>query len=152
MARHISPSPDEDCSIAQGVDRPCFDFKISSNTVLIIEDDDGVSQVISEVISGLGLCPVCCETGADGLESLNHLNGDVLFVILDYQMPDIHASRLVPQLRAINPEIRIVLSSGYSRSHILAEYSLDDICDFIPKPYGVSELLCVISKLTQSTS
>ena len=152
MARHIGPSPDEDYSSAPGFGGPCFDFKLSSSKVLIIEDDDSVSQVISDVLGGLGLCPVCCGTGADGLETLQHLNGDVLCVILDYQMPDIHASRLVPQLKAVNPEIRIVLSSGYSRSHILGEYSLDGICDFIPKPFGVTELLNMIGKLSQSTS
>ena len=111
-----------------------------AGTVLVVEDDAEVLQVAVETLRALGYDVL---TASDGPSALNKLRLgrtiDVLFtdVVMPKGMSGIELAR---RARELNPELRILLASGYPASALSAEHGLTDEFSFLSKPYRWSDL------------
>ena len=105
--------------------------------ILVVDDEPAVRVAMARLLSTYGA--VCCaaeshERALRLLESEPRLE----VAILDFTMPDGNGSDLVPQLRAVRPELVMVGTSGADRRE---EFRRSGVDRFLPKPWSVEELI-----------
>ena len=112
--------------------------------ILIVEDDEALSETLAEMLRDLGYETMEARDGADALAKIEQDAG-IDLIITDYVMPGgMDGLELIRAAKARNPEIKAVLTSGYTRRAVLRRDDLDEGLDWIAKPYRWDE---VASKL-----
>lgn len=102
-------------------------------TVLLVEDDDAVRRMMEGWLARLGYPVLACRDGAEALARWSAEAGRFALLPTDMVMPGgISGRDLVQRLRAVAPELAVVVMSGYSAE--LAEGGLPEGTGFLPKP------------------
>ena len=113
--------------------------------VLLIEDDRNVRETTRIILEDSGYKVVMAENASDGLETFDRLQQKIGLVVSDVVMPGMGVREFCQKLRAIRPEVKILLVSGYGEN-IIAERGLGDTAGirFLCKPYTIDQILGVI--------
>jgi PAS domain S-box-containing protein len=114
--------------------------------ILLVDDHKVIRDVTSRMLSSLGYTVT---TAADGKEALQYYrtNRDRIdLVILDMVMPRMSAEECFGEIRKINPDVKVVLSTGYVNNHRVQEILDQGMAGFVQKPYQLEELSKVVEK------
>ena len=115
-------------------------LSLTSETVLFIDDEEIIIEVGQELLETLGYTVLIAKSGKEGIDIYIKSKDQIDMVILDMIMPGIGGNETYDRLKEINPDIKALLSSGYSING-LAKTILAKGCDgFIQKPFGLSDL------------
>jgi signal transduction histidine kinase/CheY-like chemotaxis protein len=112
----------------------------SHETILVVEDDEDVLMVAAESLRGLGYQ---VETAVNAAQALDILRGDHSIDLLfsDVIMPGgMNGVQLTVEARRIRPELKVLLSSGYTAAALRREHGLPDNLNVVEKPYQREEL------------
>jgi len=122
----------------------------SKGTVLVIDDEEPVRQVASEILGYLGYSVVMAGSGEDGVKHVREgMRPDV--VLLDVIMPGLNGFQTLRKLREIEPDLPILICTGYS-DRKAAESLVNEGADgFVNKPYDIETLAKQIAKLHSET-
>ncbi len=117
-------------------------YKVSQGkgTILLIDDEQLVLDVTSEMVGNLGYTVLIADSGPKAIEIFKTHFDTIDLVILDMIMPDMSGSTLFDHLMEINPDARILLCSGYSIDGKAEEIINRGCKGFIQKPYTVEQL------------
>jgi len=119
---------------------PAEKFFTGTGTVLLVDDEEAVLKVSRELLEALGYRVLVATRGKQAVEVYSRNRNDINIVILDMIMPDMSGGEAYDQLKKMNPEIKVLLSSGYSIEG-QATTILDRGCDgFIQKPFTMEAL------------
>jgi CheY-like chemotaxis protein len=123
--------------------------------VLVVEDEEGVREVVSRMLERLGFDVISAENGVAALDLLEGHNGSLSAVLLDLSMPRMGGQETLHRLRERRPELPVVLMSGYTE-HEVASKLLDGSTGavaFLQKPFLPEDLTAVLRhvSLTPST-
>ena len=109
-------------------------------SVLIIDDDEMSLEVLSEMIEELDYEVHRANTGKKGFEIYAENSSEIALVLLDMVMPDLDCETVFLGLRKINPECKVLLSTGMDMNDE-AENMLELGCEgYIQKPCSLEEL------------
>ena len=113
---------------------------MGTGTILLIDDEEMIIKVGKELLQELGYDVMTASSGLDAIELYQKNADQIDMVIMDMIMPGMGGGETFDRLKRINPDIRVLLSSGYSingqASKILARG-----CDgFIQKPFNLIQL------------
>lgn len=113
--------------------------------VLLVDDEESVRSIGSDMLTELGHTVI---TAADGLEALDLFkqNPDISLVILDLTMPHMDGEHCFRELRQLKPDVKVIMSSGYSESEVIQRFKGWGLTNFIQKPYKLSVLKDAIRK------
>ena len=112
----------------------------SHETILVVEDDEDVLMVAAESLRGLGYQ---VETAVNAAQALDILRGDnpVDLLFSDVIMPGgMNGVQLTVEAWRIRPELKVLLSSGYTAAALKREHGLPDNLNIVEKPYQREEL------------
>jgi signal transduction histidine kinase/ActR/RegA family two-component response regulator len=110
-------------------------------TILVVEDEDGVRGLVLRVLQDLGYRLLQAPTGPRAIEVAREYGATIDMLITDIVMPDgMNGIELAERLRAARPSLKVIFTSGY-----LADVSRDEIPSretdaFLAKPFSLSEL------------
>jgi CheY-like chemotaxis protein len=107
---------------------------------LVVDDEKMVLEVASEALQMMGFPTITAASGDDAVQIFREQYRKIDLVILDMIMPGMDACETFSRLKAIDPSIKVLLSSGYMadrRSQILLEQGCRD---FIQKPFRLMDL------------
>jgi len=124
---------------------PAKEMKVNE-TILLVDDVEIIIDVGRQFLEVLGYTVFTARSGREALETYSREFGKIDLVILDMIMPAMDGGETIQRLKAINPKVRIVLSSGYSINGEAAEIMNRGCNGFIQKPYGLNELSETIRK------
>jgi len=111
-----------------------------SETVLLVDDEEIVVGVGKQMLQKLGYSVLIARSGQEAVEVYKNSPDDVDLVLLDMIMPGMEAGDTYDRLKAINPEIKVLLSSGYALDQ-KAGAIIDRGCNgFIQKPFNMKIL------------
>ena len=119
-----------------------------SRRILFMDDEEILQELVSAMLEHLGYEVVCAAHGEEAIERYTaaHQAGrpfDV--VIVDLTVPGgMGGHEAVRQLQKIDPQVKAVVSSGYSNDPIMAEYEQHGFAGVIAKPYQMAELSNVL--------
>jgi PAS domain S-box-containing protein len=111
--------------------------------VLVVDDEQNVAEVIGGMLSTLGYTVTIAESGKKAI-ALYKKNPHYDIVILDMNMPVMGGKETYARLKAIDPEVRIIISTGYSNKGFDFLPSGDSSSAFLQKPYQLEELSRVL--------
>jgi two-component system, cell cycle sensor histidine kinase and response regulator CckA len=111
-----------------------------TETILLVDDEDMIIDVSRQLLERLGYTVLVAGSGREAIEIYNkHLN-EISLVIIDMIMPDLNGGETYDELKEIDPDIKVLLASGYSMDG-QAQNILDRGCNgFIQKPFNLKRL------------
>ncbi|MCD4718251.1 MAG: response regulator [Desulfobacula sp.] len=109
-------------------------------TILLVDDEKGVVEVCSEMLETLGYEVESVSNGLDALEIIKTRNGEIDLVILDMVMPKMNGEETFEKIRTLDPDMRVLVSSGYSREAEIEKMMKKGCNEFILKPFDVAAL------------
>jgi nitrogen-specific signal transduction histidine kinase len=112
----------------------------SGETVVVVEDDDFVREVISGMLESAGYQVLTAKTGAEGLSVLKNYSSFVDLFLIDMVLPDIDGRELGERLIAINPRILLTYTSTRS-DEVLSLIDGIENPGYIQKPFTMTTLL-----------
>ncbi len=115
-------------------------------TVLLIDDEETVRDMVGEVLEHEGVSVLRAEDGAKGLAVFRGEHERVDVVLLDLSMPGLSGEETYRRLREIDPGVRVILSSGYDREEARGRFGEGAPAGFIQKPYRPEQLMAEIGR------
>ena len=119
-------------------------------TILLVDDEKGVVEVCSEMIESLGYKVESASNGLAALEILKNKNMGIDLVILDMVMPVMNGEETFEQIKMLDPDMRVLVSSGYSREAEIEKMMEKGCNEFILKPFDVAALSEKLNKVLQT--
>jgi CheY-like chemotaxis protein len=107
--------------------------------VLVIEDEDGVRDLVHRVLQDRGHQVLAAADGDGALELLEE-ETDLDLVLSDIIVPGIGTSELDQKIRELRPEVPVLYMSGYSREEMIERGLIDPGRPFLQKPFTAEEL------------
>ncbi len=115
-------------------------------TILLIDDEQYIIEMTRDILTGVGHRPVAETDPEQGIERFRTQTERIDLVILDYSMPKRNGREVLMELRAIDPDIPVIMSSGFSEEeldHLLGNMKPDA---FLQKPHQPESLLTMIDE------
>ncbi len=119
-------------------------------TVLLIDDEPVVRQMVGEVLAHEGFSVLEAADGASGVALFRENRERVELVLLDLSMPGLSGEETFERLREIDPAVRVVLSSGYDQHEATGRFKGRGPAGFIQKPYRPQQLMAEIERCLAS--
>ena len=111
-----------------------------SGTVLVIDDEEIVRRTAAATLNRFGYRVLVAEDGMQGVERFRELAAEIDVVLLDMTMPVMSGEETFRQLRLIQPDVRVILSSGYNEAEATRRFSGKKLAGFVQKPYTSARL------------
>lgn len=117
---------------------------MAGESLLIIDDDAFMRELLTESLSEAGYETSAAETGSEGLERLNHRPFQVALV--DLSLPDMDGMEVVDRLATDSPDTQIIILTGYPSLETAVDALRGGSQDYLVKPFKVPEVLAAIGR------
>jgi CheY-like chemotaxis protein len=112
--------------------------------VLLVDDEPDLRDSISAMLGHLGFE---VDVAGDGLEALNRFQAGVYaLVLMDLTMPRMDGKEAFRRMKELDPNVRVILSSGYNEQEAIQQFLGRGLAGFIQKPYQLKTLLEALNK------
>jgi len=124
-----------------------------AGTILLVDDEETVRSTATSALESYGYKVVIAYDGESALNTFRRDRESVSLILLDLTMPVLDGEAVLERLREIDPNVRVILSSGFSESEATRRFEGKHLSGFLQKPYTAQSLgLCVRNALGTSTS
>lgn len=123
---------------------PIQTVQASGRMVLVVDDEDIVLRMAKAALQFQGFSVETATNGAEALQMLEAQPG-ISLVILDLTMPVMTGEQALPLIRENNPDIPIILSTGYNVAEITNRFTSFGIAGVLQKPYTVAGILSSVA-------
>jgi CheY-like chemotaxis protein len=124
-------------------------FIQEKGTILLVDDEEAFLEVGRELLEALGYSVIVATNGKEAVDIFEEHRDIIGLVLLDIVMPVMDGSKAFDRLRKIDPTVKVLLASGYSRDGEAKDILARGCNGFIQKPFRMSELS---QKLTEIIS
>ncbi len=107
--------------------------------MLMVDDEPSICTLVSEVLNEFGVRVIIANDGFEALRLLKQESANVELAVLDYAMPGMECETLVREMRRINENIKLIISSGEPRK-LFDNPEEHGIVAMLPKPYSMREM------------
>ena len=118
-----------------------FPIKGGSETILLVDDEEAIRELGKNILGRFGYTVFMASDGETALEIYHENKKEISLVILDIIMPGMGGRICLEKLLKINPELRIIIASGYSTNGPSRKVLKAGAKGFIGKPYNINQLL-----------
>ena len=118
-----------------------------SGTVLVVDDDEGVRDLLDATLCRAGLTVLLASDGREAVDLFRRHADEIRAVVLDRTMPDIGGEDAFDEIRRIRPDARIMLISGYSEERAAWHFIDKGLDGFMHKPFEPATLLRKIRRM-----
>jgi len=119
--------------------------------VLVVDDEEAIRTMVQRTLERFGYRVVLASQGAEALEIYSRDPGAIDVVLTDMAMPVMDGAALVSSLRALDPEVRIIGSSGLDVNGKVAAALGAGMGQFIAKPYAAETILRALRSALDSS-
>lgn len=109
--------------------------------ILLVDDEVEISELASAMLTEEGYRVILAKDGFEALRIYQQIGKQIGLVILDFFLPVMDGDAVFDELRGQNPEVAVVLSSGFAEQSKLGNMLAQGLKGFIPKPYTREKLL-----------
>ena len=111
-----------------------------TETILLVDDEERVLDAARTMLEHLGYTVLVADRGEAAWALYQDNQDRIDLVILDIIMPDTGGGEVYDRIKALNPDVKVILSSGYSFNDKASEILERGANSFIQKPYGIKDL------------
>jgi len=124
----------------QAKPRPQETQAAGPGTILVVDDEQVVREIAKKSLERHGFEVLTANNGMEAIEIAKRHPGEIGLVLLDLSMPGMNGEEVLPELRKFRPEVKVVVSSGYSETETMALFQGQQVYGFIQKPYTSARL------------
>jgi PAS domain S-box-containing protein len=128
---------------------PIEDWR-GQGTVLVVDDDDGVRDLVGEVLRRAGMTVLLASDGLEALKLYRVKSNEIDVVVLDRSMPNISGEKAFDEIRRIRPDAHVILVSGYSEESAAWHFLDRGLDAFLHKPFEPMELIRRVRRILES--
>lgn len=118
----------------------------ANKLVLIIDDEEPVREAVADILELEGVASIAAANGAEGVALYKQNLPVIGVVLLDLSMPGLSGEDTLVELHKINPNVPVVLSSGYSELDARPRFEQIGVAGFIQKPYDLEMFVAEIRR------
>lgn len=118
-------------------------------SILLVDDEDAIRAVGRAALTRIGYTVYLAKDGVEGVELYRQKKDEIDLVLLDLVMPRLGGAGCFEQLKEINPQVKVVLMSGFTRNHRVNDLMESGCLHFLRKPFELSDLLSITKEVTQ---
>ena len=109
--------------------------------VLLVEDDESLSDLLKHLLNRMKVRVLHAANGAAAVAMYAEHRADVALAFVDCHLPDCEGGELCQQLRALAPNLPLLLTSGRDQRALQAVFAAGGPCSFLAKPYMPAEVM-----------
>ena len=109
--------------------------------ILIVDDEPEIAEFASTILAEEGYKVIVARDGFEALKIFQQIHDQIGLIILDFFLPVMDGDAVFEELKAINPRVNVVLSSGFAEQNKIGAMLAQGLRGFIPKPYTREKLL-----------
>ena len=114
--------------------------RAGTETILLVEDEPGVRQLVREMLHRLGYTTLEAGGGAEALRIFEQHRGGIDLLLTDVIMPQMSGRDLAARLRSLQPALKVLYMSGYTDDMLAHHGVLEPNVYLLPKPFAPDEL------------
>ncbi len=118
----------------------------NSFNILVIDDEQIMRDGSSRILSKDGWGVITAENGQSGLEVIRRRSKEIDVILLDLMMPGMNGMEVLEHIRAIDPNLLVIVITGYATVESAVEAMKRGAYDFIPKPFTPDQLRIVVRR------
>ena len=116
-------------------------------TILVVEDDLTILELAQRMLEGLNYTVFIADTPKGAMKLAKEHTGEIHLLITDVIMPEMNGLELSEQLQSFYPDLKCIFTSGYTANAIAHHGVLDEVVDFIQKPFSKNDLAAIVRKV-----
>ncbi len=120
---------------------------VGSGTILVVDDEELIRKVLVQLLSEMGYHVLAVAGGREAVELLREQREPITLVILDLTMPGMSGAMTYEALRAVAPDVKVLLSSGYAIDGQAQQLLARGCSGFIQKPFDADTLAAKLEAL-----
>ena len=123
---------------------------MSKKSLLVVDDEEPVQDLAQAILEEYGYTVMTANDGVEGVEMFKEHVGEIDVVLLDMTMPRMNGDQAYREMRKIRPDVKVILSSGYSEQDAVGRFDEDGLSAFVQKPYQIQTLVERVRQVIQS--
>ncbi len=108
--------------------------------ILVIDDEEIVRKLTTRFLNRMGFTVLTAENGREGVKVFREHAQEIICILLDLTMPLMGGAETLEELLIIQPDVRVILCSGYNEQTISQRFEGKGLAGFIQKPYNMTNL------------
>jgi len=117
---------------------------VATGRILLVDDEPDILEATAELLAAMGFKVATAQDGLEAVERFRAAPADFELVLMDLTMPRMDGREALQELRALAPELKIVLCSGFNETDVAKDFSETSLSGFLPKPYTYQMLKDVV--------
>ena len=114
---------------------------LPSPTILAVDDDRMILQLLDEVLRSAGYHVLTADGGRSAIEAYESLGEPIHLLLTDVIMPDLTGPVLAERLRSRQPDLQVLFISGFHDADLVQRFVSNKGFSLLPKPFTVDGLL-----------
>ncbi|MBW2119784.1 MAG: PAS domain S-box protein [Deltaproteobacteria bacterium] len=123
-----------------------------SEKILLVDDEETILDIVRNMLDRSGYTVITAESGEEAVEVYRAEKEDIDLVILDVNMPGMGGHKCLKGLIKIDPEVKVIIATGYTAAGKVKETLESGAAGFIGKPYRLAEILKKIREVLDKDS
>jgi CheY-like chemotaxis protein len=108
--------------------------------VLLVEDETLLRHIGREMLTKLGCTVIVAEDGRQALDEYRRRREHIALVVLDLEMPEMDGSETFAELKRIDPNVCVLIASGFTNDEVVDELLANGAVGFVEKPFDKKTL------------
>ena len=117
-----------------------------SETILLVDDEEQLLAIGAAHLASVGYSVLQAGRGEQAIEMFADKCESIDLVILDLSMPGMGGSKCLEKMLALDPDVKVVISSGYARDGALQDSLAEKISGLLTKPFSRTEMLTMVRR------
>ena len=123
--------------------------KLDQAAILVIDDEQTMREGCSRILTKTGWTVLTAENGTEGLEKIRNPLHPLDVVLLDLMMPGVSGMEVLDQVCRMDPQLPVIVITGYATVESAVEAMKKGAYDFIPKPFTPDQLRIVVRRAVE---
>jgi len=118
---------------------PLADWR-GKGTILLVDDEESLIALGARMLEHLGFTVLTAADGLQAVELYRERGKEIDLVLMDLTMPHLDGAKAFGELRRLNPDVRVILASGYSHEDVASRFAGKGLDGVLQKPYTLLKL------------
>ncbi|MEW6158717.1 MAG: PAS domain S-box protein [Verrucomicrobiota bacterium] len=116
-------------------------------TILVVDDEESVRSFLAQVLEAFGFKVLLAADGREGLALFTKNASAITLTILDLTMPRMNGEETFREIRKLQPEARVLLTSGYDEREAVARFRAKGLSGFLQKPFQPLDVARILQQV-----